>query len=259
MNLFSKNRRDDGDVKRRKLFKKGIRHVERVSLIVLLWMCVLGGVYALYCSVVEKGLFKMKNIEVEGAAVHVSKEDVIKAAGVSPNSNIYKINIAEVQKRLQLNPWIKESSVARKLPSTLWIYVGEYEPTAILLDGGKLRFVDAAGAAFKEVGASEEKDLPVITGVNGEDGLKEALSILKVYMESRLSSYFSPAEIHFDGVKGYSIVLAGIGLVLRVGLDDVPEKLEKFYSLLGTISSYKEKMRYVDLNIPGKIVVKYDS
>ena len=259
MNGFLEHRQANVDGRRKKLIKKGAKRVQQISLIVLIWMCGLGSVYALYHAIIEKGLFKVKNIEVEGAFVHVSKEEVLRAAGVELNSNIYKADINEVQKRLQKNPWIKESSVTRKLPSTLWIYVGEYEPVAILLGDKSLQFVDSFGVSFKSADAREEKDLPVVTGADSQDEVSDALNILKLYMDSRLSALFSPAEIHYDSIKGYSIVLAGLGLVLRVGSDQITEKLERFYSLLGTISSYKDKMRYVDLNIPGKIVVKYDS
>jgi len=259
MNILKNHTQLNQDGRRKKVFKTAIKRVEKISLVVLIWMAALGAVYVLYYAVVEKGLFKVKNIELEGGGIHVFKKDILDSIDVQAGANLYKVNMTDIQKKLQSNPWVRESAVSRKLPSTLWIYIGEYEPVAIFLDGRTLRFIDSEGTVFKEVGPGDEKNVPVITGVSDKEAITAALDVLKVYMESRLSVYFTPAEVHYDRIKGYSFVLAGLGVVLRVGFNDVSEKLERFYSLFGTISEYKEKMRYVDMNIPGKIVVKYES
>ena len=258
MGRFPDQRQVVNESRRKKTLKMGVRRVERISLVLLVWLAALGLVYGLYAMVFEKGIFRLSKVEVESVQRHVSRDDIIRGTGLVMGTNIYSIDLAKLQQQVLLNPWIKEASVARKLPSTLWIYAGEYVPAAIVLKD-KLYFVDPEGTVFKEVGAGEEKDLPVITGAKSEADIEKGMALLRSYMESKLSNYFSLAEININDVRGHSFVLSHLGVVLKVGFDNVPEKLERFTERLGTISAYKEKMRYVDLNIPGKVVVKYES
>lgn len=257
MNIFL-HKQVTSDSRRKKIIKINLLRIERISLVILVWLGALGLIYGLYHAVCVKGIFRIKKVEVESSFKNFSKEDIINASGVAVDGNLYSVDLAAVQKNILKNEWVKEVSVSRKLPSTLWIYAGEFEPVALISMNG-LYLVDAEGNIFKELSSGDDRNLPVITGVETEDEIAGSIEMLNTYMRSRVSNFFVPSEVHFDKIKGYSFVLAHMGVVVRVGFDKVFDKLERFYSLMGTISSYKEKMRYVDLNVPGKVVVKYES
>jgi cell division protein FtsQ len=244
--------------RRKKILRKTFSHVQKISLIVLIWSALVGGLWGLYRLVFEKGIFIVKGVEVEGNLSHLNAETIKQASGISSGMNIFSINLDVVQNKINALPWVKEAAVARKIPSTIWIYVNEFTPSALLVQD-RIYLVDSAGKKFKELDADDEKNFPVITGVNSDEELKNAMDLLYAYEKSPLQDYFLPAEINIDAARGNSVVLSGIGAVVRLGYENASAKLTELYSMLGAISSYKGKIRYVDLNIPGKVVVKYEN
>lgn len=238
--------------------RRVLLRVQQISLVIIVWSLFVGGVYGLYKLVFERDIFVVKDVEVEGQLLHVSESAIKNMANIKLGTNLFSINLEKIRRQIAKNSWIKEAAVARKLPSTIWIYAGEYTPYAIMAKED-LYLVDNNGVVFKEVEGGDEKNLPVFTGTSTEKELNNAMTLLNNYMNSPLADYFAPAEVNFNNAKGYSIIVSKYGMVIRLGFDNLQEKLERLYSMLGTISAYKTKMRYVDLNIPGKVVVKYES
>ncbi|PIR17646.1 MAG: hypothetical protein COV46_03235 [Deltaproteobacteria bacterium CG11_big_fil_rev_8_21_14_0_20_49_13] len=256
MTDFLKRQTIGTDTKRKKAIGRAFLRIQQISLVVIVWSLFIGGIWGLYQLVFVRGVFVVKNVEVEGTLKNVSAVDVKRMANIKTGSNIFLVDMKKVQKSIENDPWTKEVAVARKIPSNIWIYVNEHRPYAIL-SSGALWLVSRQGVVFKELEGSDEKDLPVITGVTEED-LSNAMKVLDDYYRSPLTNYFSISEVSFDRAKGFTVIVSKYGFAIRLGFDRVPEKLELLYSMLGGISSYKTKMRYVDLNIPGKVVVKYE-
>jgi len=156
------------------------------------------------------------------------------------------------------NPWVKEIAVARKLPGTVWIYVNEYVPFAILSNEGFF-YMNYEGVVFKKMERMDDKNFPVLTGVSDGKNLQEALGLLKTYLEMPIAEFFPPAEISLSRARGFIIMLDRDNIALRLGFENLEEKIERFYSILKAIGMRGRKIRYVDLNIPGKVVIKYES
>jgi len=243
---------------RKKILGRVLLRVRQISLVVLIWSLFVGAIWGLYQLVFERSIFIVKHVEVEGPLQHVADGTVRELSGIKMGANIFSVDLKKVEKALESDPWVKEVAVARKIPSTIYIYVNEHQPYAIL-SGDSLQLVDRNGIVFKDLEGADEKDLPVITGVSSEAELSKAMDVLNYYLQSQVADYFKVSEVNFDQVKGFSITVSKYAFSIRIGFDNIPEKLERLYSMLGGISSYKTKMRYVDLNIPGKVVVKYES
>ncbi|MBI2091523.1 MAG: FtsQ-type POTRA domain-containing protein [Deltaproteobacteria bacterium] len=258
MSAFLQQQHVQNSNRRRKNIRRLFVRIQSISFVVLIWFLGVGIFYGFYHFVFEKGLFTVANVEIEGAFYHISKDDIKNAAGIQSGSNLFSVNLKKVQKKIADNPWVLEAAVTRKLPSTIWIYVSEHAPLA-LLASDSIYMVDINGTVFKEADNGEYKDLPAITGFSKADNIGGATEVLKSYLNSPLADYFRPSEVHYDDESGYSIVLSGDGTTIKLGVDGIQEKLDRFYSMLGAVNSYKNKMRYVDLGIPGKVVVKYDS
>jgi len=258
MNTFLQHQETKNTSRRKKLLRRTFSRVQKISLIVVLWSILVGAIYGLYNLVFEKGIFIVKNVEVEGSLSHLTAEQVREAADVRIGENLFSVNLNSVQKKMDDLRWIRESAVARKIPSTIWIYANEYVPAALLVQD-EIYLIDANGKKFKVLSAGDDKDYPVITGAENDGEVRTAIGLLADYMGSPLKDFFTPAEVNIDHVRGNSIVLAGSGAVVRVGYNDAPAKLREFYSMIGAISTYNNRIRYVDLNIPGKVVVKYEN
>ncbi len=244
--------------RRKKTLRVVLKRVQSISLVFVVWLFAIGIIYGLYSLVFERHLFVVKNIEVEGNFAHFTKDDIKDSAGIELGANIFSVKLADVQRKLMQSDWIKEAAVSRKAPSTIWIYASEWVPFALaVIDDVYL--ADENGTVFKKASAGDYQSLPVFTGIGDEKELREAMEVLKAFMSSKLADYFSCAEVNADPARGYSIVLFGDGAVLKLGFNGFEEKLDRFYSVLGAVGENKNKIRYVELNIPGKVVVKYES
>lgn len=258
MNVFLQQQRVKNEERRNKSVRRLVAMIQRISLVVLIWSFGLGCIYGLYQLVFERAVFVVKSIEVEGNLQRLSDEEVKALSGIAPGSNLFSVNLGEVQKKISTNPWVREAAVARKLPGTIWIYVNEYAPFALMF-ADDVYLLDDQGRKFKRASPGDDKNFPAITGAASEDEINEAISLLKTYLSLPIADYFMPAEINIDEAHGYSMLFAGSGLLVRLGFDGMSEKLERLYSMLSVIDSNRGKIRYVDLNIPGKVVVKYES
>lgn len=257
MNTFLEQQHLRNKEHRQKVARKVFFKLQRVSFVILVWFGFVGAIYGVYYLLFEYGLFRMKEIEVDGVFTHTSAEQLKKSAGVKAGVNLFAISLSDVQKRILQDPWVMEAAVARKLSGVLWIYANEHQPSAILA-ADELYFVDADGEIFKKVEPQDEKDMPVITGMAVEADLKPAVELTKTYLASPLSDYFQLSEVSVSEGAGYSLVIGADGAVLKLGFDRMEQKLERLYSMLGAIENGGGKIRYVDLNMPGKVVVKYD-
>jgi cell division protein FtsQ len=258
MSAFLEQQHVKNSNRRRKNVRRLFVKIQQISFIVLIWLAGTGVFYGFYHFIFVKGLFTVTNVEIEGAFYHISKGDIRNAAGIQPGANLFSVNLKKVQNKIADNPWVLEAAVARKLPSTIWIYVSEHIPFA-LLASDSINIVDVNGVIFKKADNGEDKNLPVLTGLSKKDDISGAVGLLKAYLNSPLADYFQLSEVHYDDKTGYSIILSGDGTTIKLGMEGLTEKLDRFYSMVGAINAYKSKMRYVDLGIPGKVVVKYDS
>ncbi len=258
MSVFLQQQTVKNDTRRKKVFKKFFLRVRQISIVLIVWSLFVGLIYGLYQLVFERGIFLVKNIEVDGQMLHLTDAQIRELSGVKFGANLFAVDLKKVRQNVGGYPWVKEVAVARKLPSTIWIYVGEYTPYAVLVSDDNY-MVDAAGKTFKSLSSGDEKNLPVITGVSKDEDVNVAIELLKTFSASQLADFFTPAEVNIDETKGYSIVLLENGMLVKLGFEGAAEKLKRLYSMLGAIESGKGKIRYIDLNIPGKVVVKYES
>jgi len=257
MNTFLQNQYVKNENRRKKTVRRLFLKVRQVSLIILIWSICVGSIYGLYRLIFEESLFIVKNIEIDGVFSHLTRESIVELSGIKLGTNIFSLNIKNIQRELSKNPWVKEVAVTRKPPSTIWIFINEQRPY-VMVKLNDLYLANEEGVVFKGVETSDDKDLPVLTGDIDEENLSQVIEVLRLYIGSRLADYYLPSEVNFSKECGYSIVLEGEGVVLRFGYSSIQGKMERLYEVLGALDISRGKMRYVDLNIPGKVVVKYE-
>lgn len=114
--------------------------------------------------------FSLKKISVSGYS-RISRQKVLKQAGVVPGENIFAINLFKVKKRLIANEWIADASVAREIPSGLAISIKEEKPMAVVKLGNKAEvLINYNGVPFTEYDQNTDKmNIPLVKGLNLEN------------------------------------------------------------------------------------------
>lgn len=259
MNVFLQNQEVRHESQKRKRVLRVLKLVQQISLIVFAWLVGIAGLYGAYVLVVDRNLFTVTRIEVEGDLHHVTADEVRALSGIQEGANLFHVAMSDVQKKVSEHPWVAEAAVRRKLPHGIWIYVTEREPVALMI-GKTAQYVDAKGMMFPAGEASYE-DLPFMTGFDEATpaDMAQALALITQYTHHTAAREFGLSEIHFDPAQGFSIVGSSTPVMIRLGWKDFDMKLNQFMALWPAMRSRGATPIYVDTNVSGKVIAKYDT
>ncbi len=111
--------------------------------------------------------FALRDVVVEGNR-HVSREAILRRAGVAEGKNLLRVSPRHVESALAADPWIEAVEARRRMPDRLEILVTERQPAALVsVEGAGLYLADTSGRLFKRAAVHEgEGDgLVVISGL----------------------------------------------------------------------------------------------
>lgn len=192
------------------------RVVSALSLVVALVGSLVGG-RAAHRWLVTTPRFGARDLRVEGAS-HVTRDEVLRAAGIAPGRNVLSIDVARSARAIERLPWIAHARVARRLPDVVEVQVQEREPVAVLSAGG-LYLVSEDGEVFKRVSPGDPVDLPVITGIERASFLHDpqaaraatldALAVLADVAATSLGRARRVDEVHRDATGELSVLVDG--------------------------------------------------
>jgi cell division protein FtsQ len=218
-----------------------------------------------YSYLLSSPYFQIKETSVRGLK-ELTEKDILTLAEIKTGQNILAVNTDALEKRVAVNPWIKNVYVGREFPNRLVVDVRERNPIALVKQGSDFYLMDSDGIIFKKLAKSDEVDLTIITGINVQDKTKskllsDTLSLLRVFAGSNLYSFLgSISEAHLDEVFGLSL-LTDKGLYLKMGMDDYERKLRKLALVLNDMEKRGVNSNYltVDLADAAKITIQQKS
>ncbi len=222
---------------------------------------ILGHDYLTQCD-----YFKARKVSVEGTS-RLEIHQVLHQAGVRKGTNILALNLSLARKRLLAHPRVAHASVSRELPDAIIIRIKEHVPMAVL-DLGRKFIVNTKGEIFKEKGASDPENLPLVTGlsfadinVRGEMMSKPFKAVMSVLQLGRMKSSILPnrmiKRIDVDREIGLTLYAMDRMGAIKVGYNGYRDKLDK----LGNVLIYLETrnrfshLHSIDLNNLNRIVV----
>lgn len=197
-----------------------------VAGVVLVLGISLGVAWGAHHYALTTSRFAIEQVEVQGAR-RLSSEQVANLAGIQVGQNIFKVDMAEAERRLVAHPWIQGARVTRQLPRELFIEVTEFEARAIASIGDQLFLVTRTGEPFKALVDSDPFDIPVVTGISQEnlardraretERIKVALEVLGHYERLPLSHAFPAQEIHLADSGAVTLVVGRQGVSMKLG------------------------------------------
>lgn len=257
---------DRQKVRKRRDWMGKLRLVERALISTVIVFAGLACLYVLYQMVFMGETFAVKKIVVDGKWRNLSAEGLSELSGVKEGDNLFWIDVKNVREKLGTNPWVMRAAVKRRLPSTLWMFVEEHAPAALVLSGETLFYVDAQGRIFKELDPGEAKDFPVITGIEigsymslsneNSSRLADALNLLGIFSASSFGSEHGVSEVHFDRVSGYSIILNKEPMQVLFGQTAFDERVRQLDEMMAQVEARQGRIQYILVNEPGRMIVK---
>ena len=210
----------------------------------------------------QSSLFEVKHIIVKGNQ-HISTEKVVAVSGLYTGTNIFRIDLTEAGRKLDLLPVLKEVQLNRVMPGTVVIEVEEREPVALVPIGNGFVEVDSELVHLRP-GRVGTAGLPILTGVDARstgpgrnltgDGLADLVRVV-LELPPELKDLLS--EAHLDS-GGRVILYTMEGVPCQLGLpNDIRAKGVLFLQVMHELQGMGKKIEYVDLSFIGTPVVKY--
>ncbi|MFA4874301.1 MAG: FtsQ-type POTRA domain-containing protein [bacterium] len=253
-------------VQKKRQWTRRLRQIERGLIAAAVVIAGLVCLYGLYRIIFLGSTFNVKRIVAEGNWHYLTADGVAALSGVNEGDNLFWVSVSDVYKKLRTEPWVKKAAVRRRLPNTLWIYVEEFRPAAIIA-ADALYYVDAEGDIVKKVEPGEEKDFPVITGIPVTDGttlassdatrVGEMLGIIEKFRATRIGGEHDIAEMHYDEVNGYSIMTRREPMQILIGQSDLQERISQIDRMSSAIEARAGRIQYMMANEDGRIIVRY--
>jgi cell division protein FtsQ len=108
----------------------------------------------------------------------VRREEIFAAAGVTENSSLLFLDVADARTRLEAMPWIAEATVRKLYPDHLQITVTEREAFALWQLNGKIAVIAADGTPLSAKLEPRLATLPFVVGPGAAAKARDFLAIL---------------------------------------------------------------------------------
>lgn len=219
--------------------------------------------------------YRLSQIDVQTDGT-LQRGQILKTAALHEGDNIFSVNLADVQDRLQHLPQVDEVQVMRKLPAEIDIRIVERKPIAWITSEKQISdpfvsdfafLVDARGVLMREKQWSAEYlGLPLITGCSSEQleaghivgspDVKAALELLRLSTRSFMQTRFQIREI--DISKGYCLFVSDKNHTrVTFSFDNLDTQLQRLEQFFSYADDSKRELETVNLLVQRNIPVTF--
>ena len=220
---------------------RATRRTNTIALVALPVILVAAFALASYTS-----LFATRDIHIEGA-VTLTREDVLRLAGIGPGTNVFHLDADAVARALVADPWIATASVERHLPGTVVIRLQEREPIARSTTGSTTVVLAGDGVVLPGASVGGLPEIRASVGEPSDDartGAARALAALERILRARVGAVVvqPSGELVMD--------LAGDLTVHYGSPGDDAAKATALRAVLAWAADQDEPLREVDVTVP---------
>jgi cell division protein FtsQ len=211
--------------------------------------------------------FAVTEIHVSGNA-RLSESEVVRAAGIERGVNIFRVDVDEICRNLEKEPWVLDARAERELPRGLAISIVERKLEALALFEVPY-LVDDSGVLFKRWAPGDPMPAPVISGLSREkladdadavqSDIDDAIALTRQYRAAGLDRVAPLAEVHSEIDGGFSLTVGSEPFYVRFGKGPYRQKIDRLASLMRRLRADGEKPEvvYFDNEIrPDRVTVK---
>ncbi|MEZ4373404.1 MAG: FtsQ-type POTRA domain-containing protein [Polyangiaceae bacterium] len=212
--------------------------------------------------------FAIQKLDVTGT-LRRAPDQLSKQAGVKLGDNLFAVDTEVAERRLLEDPWIASAKVERRIPATLAIHVEEREAQASASIGGSLYLVSREGEPFKQAEDGDPRDLPVISGITGDDFARDrvrqvdrirvGMQVLRQYARVPMSKVHAPQEVNLGPDGDVVLTIGKSGIALHLGKGPWRSKLLMAWRVMGSLAAKGRLPRIVFLDNrahPERVVVR---
>lgn len=196
--------------------------------------------------------FTLRRFQIEQQG-KIGKGELVNAAGVRIGQNLLNLSLEEVATNLQRLPNVAAVRIERRLPDTLYFFVEERRPVALICPtpsaGTTLAqptfYIDARGYVLKPKPGEKLMSLPIIRGISSDEvvegertnnpELRAALNFLQAVPLAQVRDGLDFSGIRIEG-PGRFVISTSRGGRIRFRTGHLEEQFER----LNVIFTYAE-------------------
>src|SRR5215208_4052978 len=194
--------------------------------------------------------FRIVSLALSGEQ-HISREEVLAAAGVTGRRSLLFLDVEETRERLKTNPWIADATVLKLYPGELQIHIKEREAFALWQKDGRVSVIAADGTVLEPYVSPRLLRLPLIVGRGADTRAKEFLALLDRYPAIREQVRASILV----GQRRWNLRLKN-GLDVRLPETNVASALERLLALDRDAKLLSRDIVAIDLRLPDRVSVR---
>ena len=180
-----------------------------------------------------------------------ARDDLIAALEVTLGAPILAFDGEAARRRIEALGWVREATVERRFPNTLFLRIAEREPLALWQRDGRLVIVDRDGVVIDGAAPESFAGLPVIVG---DDAPRYAARLLTVLATEPSLRVRVEAAVRVGGRRWNLRFDNGIDVELpEQGLAEAWRRLAAFERRHGLLS---RDITAIDLRLPDRVVVR---
>ncbi len=193
--------------------------------------------------------FEILDADVRGHN-RLRREQVLAAAGITPQTSLVLLNADLARDKLKSNPWIADAVVRKFYPNRVEIEVTEREAFALWQRDGKLAIVARDGTVLEEVKERPEK-LPLVVGTGAAKAAHDFLSVLDRFPAIKAEVYGAV----YVAERRWNLRMTN-GVDVRLPESNLIVAFEALTKLSRDQKIFSREVEMIDLRIPGQVVVR---
>ena len=196
-------------------------------------------ILGLFSSLLDR---PVQHVAVEGKFQRVAPVEIEQAVAPFAATGFLSIDLKRVRHSLEKIAWVDRAQVERSWPNGLRVFITEQVPAAKWgVDG----LLNTRGELFLRDARHMPPELPQLDGPEGSEA-----EVAKLYLETYprlLAVGMRLAKVELDP-RGAWVLGLGNGIVVRLGRQDVAQRLERFITVASPlVATRAADITYVDL------------
>jgi cell division protein FtsQ len=194
--------------------------------------------------------FRITGIALSGNK-HMSREEILAIAGVSGNSSLLFIDVADARLKLKTNPWIADATVQKLYPDRLQITVTEREAFALWQKDGRVGVIASDGTVLEPYVSRRFTGLPLFVGAGAEREARDFVALIDRYpaIRDNLRASVLVAE------RRWNLRLKN-GIEIRLPEAQVARALDQLTALDRDDKLLSKDISVVDLRFDDRVTVR---
>jgi cell division protein FtsQ len=198
--------------------------------------------------------FEVQKLSVSGVK-RVQENEVLAKAGFEVGTNVFRVDLDEIRKRVEELDWVRYALVQRVVPDQVIIKIIEREPIGLTRIRGEIYQFDV-DAKILDPDPASGSSFPILDGLRAGDRKRNQQKV-DVYRKV-LEELGEPAlsEIHINDSGEVTVVSASDPLLINLGTMDFRSRWIKYLQLKPQIQEQYPAAVRVDLRFKNQVIIK---